>query len=323
MHSLKELQASTSSLTVLYVEDEALLREGMTLSLQKLFLAVDVAIDGQEAWELTQNKVYDLIITDISMPNMDGITLIRHLKDTNITTPIIVISAHNEVDKLLTLINLGVERFITKPVEKPMLVDALYSVCSAIINAKRAHAYQLELESKVRILNTQIKKEFVRQKKSKVKEVVPQSTESQESYFDLITPEDRDELIDLNEELDYDILLAFQNNKLTTEYVQRLSQKYERYGAIVSRYPIFNDVGLNLNTLATTIHDNLDTFIENIEHYRDLLESFNFVLISFRTNVWEQASNKPNFYDPSIISDITLITNMLSHVDDANDIEFF
>jgi len=326
MPTLRELQATTSSLTVLYAEDEELLRQGMTSSLEKLFRKVDVAVDGEEAWAMSQDQNYDLIITDISMPNMDGISLIQHLKKQNSTVPTIVISAHNEIDKLITLINLGVERFITKPVDKTKLIEALYSVCSAIVNTKRALEYKRELESKVRILNTQIKKDFVRLHKEhkKTQTQNTQSSEQQDSYFALITVEDKDELRDLNEELDYDILLAFQNNKLTAEYVERLANKYQNYGAIVSRYPIFTHVGTNLSLLGRSITDNMDAFIENIQNYRDLLESFNFVLISFRQNVWEEESSTPNFYDPSIISDIALISNMLNHVvDDENEIEFF
>ncbi len=126
-YTLSDLRNLTQELSILYVEDEAMLREGMVGSLRQLFKGVEVAEDGAIGLALYENSQYDLVITDISMPNMDGITMIRQIKSVNPEARIIVTSAQNDADKLLELINLGVDRFLTKPIDKTMLIVTVLS----------------------------------------------------------------------------------------------------------------------------------------------------------------------------------------------------
>lgn len=326
--ALKDLQAVTSELNVLYVEDEQMLREGLVGSLSKLFKTVEVAEDGAIGLELFRHGEFDLIITDISMPNMNGIEMIQAIKEINSIVPIIVTSAHNESDKLLELINLGVDRFLTKPINKIAMLDALYKLCSGIAAARQAETYKLELEQKVRILETKMKKEYVRAKQeapAAKKEAVPENGETvvTDDYFETLDPDHLDELVELNEELDSDVLLAFQNDNINAEYVYRLSAHIRRYGNILYSYHVFLNIGSSLSELSSELERNIDSFINNITVLRDLLESFNFTLINFRENVWEHKNKNPNFYDPSILSDVIMIINILEQKEVVSDIEFF
>lgn len=323
--SLSDLKYVTAGLCVLYVEDEAMLREGLSGSLRQLFHRVEVAEDGAMGLALYEKTHFDLIITDISMPNMDGIEMIRRIKEKGSDTRIIVTSAQNDAEKLLQLINLGVDRFLTKPINKTALIDALYSICHAIVSAKQAEAYRIELIQKARLLNTYLKKECLRTQKpaSSDAEASGKDEKPFEDYYSHIFPEEIDELADLNEELDYDILLAFQNDRVDPSYVTRLSERYRRYGAILLRHHAFTDVGLQLQSMSRDFETHQQLFIDRISSIRELLESFNFTLITFRKNVLETKSLHPTFYNPSLLSDVAMIQNLLSQTEVDGHIEFF
>lgn len=111
----RELADMSKNLTVLYVEDELLIQKKTKLLLETIFLRVDTAINGEEGLNAYQTKKYDLVITDIRMPKKDGISLIRDIKALNHEQSIIVTSAHDDSEKLLELICLGISSFIVKP----------------------------------------------------------------------------------------------------------------------------------------------------------------------------------------------------------------
>jgi len=323
--TLIELKQVTQELSVLYVEDEKMIRDGLLGSLKQLFKEVEVAEDGAIGWELYKNARFHLVITDISMPNMDGISMIDRIMEKNPEAHIIVTSAQNDAEKLLTLINLGVDRFLTKPISKINLINALYAVCSSITNKHQIKAYHLELEQKIRLLNTQIKKDHVKIKQAQAASSSEEKKANQlyDDYFSLLAQEDIDELIDLNEELDSNILLAFQNNRIDPTYVTRLAQRYSSYGNILCRYLAFNDIGAQVRLMSTELDAHQQTFIDHTSSILELLESFNFTLITFRKNVLEKESSHPTFYNPSILSDVAMIINLLSQIEVDGDIEFF
>jgi YesN/AraC family two-component response regulator len=319
--TLAELKLVTSELSVLYVEDEPMIRDGLYASLKQLFKEVEVAEDGSIGWEMYQNSHFHLVITDISMPNMDGISMIQHIKHKNPEAHIIVTSAQNDADKLLTLINLGVDRFLTKPLSKINLIDTLYAVCSTIDNKRKLKMYQLDMVKKIRLLETQVKKERIKKKLSSP-EVMSQD-DKKSDYFSHILPEEIDELRDLNEELDADILMSFQNNRIDHAYIVRIAQRYLRYGSVLNTHSLFLDVGSKLQTMSKNFEAHEDVFMENVMILSELLESFNFTLISFRKNVWESNSQTPTFYNDSLLSDIEMINNILTQTQSDGEIEFF
>ncbi|MBF0337505.1 MAG: hybrid sensor histidine kinase/response regulator [Nitrospirae bacterium] len=126
---LKEL---AQSLSILYAEDEDDMRNEYSKFYMKFFKRVDVARDGKEALELYKRDRYDIVITDIKMPMFDGIRLAREIKLINRKQPILITSAYNDSEYLLELINIGIDKFITKPINNEQLLDVLLKVCTAI-----------------------------------------------------------------------------------------------------------------------------------------------------------------------------------------------
>ncbi len=139
----------TKDLNVLYVEDDIALNDSITEILEDLFSSVTSKFNGVEALEAYKkyhekhNKYFDLIISDIKMPQMDGVTLTKEIYKLNNSQSVIIVSAHNETQFLIDLINIGVERFLQKPFTQMQLVDSLYS----IFNKKTKYSSIIKLDS--------------------------------------------------------------------------------------------------------------------------------------------------------------------------------
>ena len=128
----KEILAVTNSLHLLYVEDDALLRESSKELFSNFFETIDVAQDGAQALEMYENNSYDLIITDIFMPKMDGIELIRRIREQNLKLPIIVFSALSDATSMTSCISLNVDAYLLKPLILANFIEALERVALKI-----------------------------------------------------------------------------------------------------------------------------------------------------------------------------------------------
>lgn len=133
-----EMLRHTKALSILLVEDDTLMRQGLAEALEDCFFIVDQAENGLEGLQKYETylslrkKHYDIIISDIQMPHMDGVELSRALRALRDNQPIIILSAHTETEFLLALINIGISQFITKPVRYPEMFETLTRVCSKL-----------------------------------------------------------------------------------------------------------------------------------------------------------------------------------------------
>lgn len=134
MKNIKELFNLTKNLNILYVEDDIAFNAQTKEVLEDFFDLVDTAFNGLEALELynnyykTDQKYYDLVISDINMPKMDGITLTKEIYKINEDQPVIIVSAYNESEYLVELINIGVKRFLQKPFKQDQLLEVLFNI---------------------------------------------------------------------------------------------------------------------------------------------------------------------------------------------------
>jgi len=145
----------SQNLNILYVEDDKQLREETSDILEDFFLTIDCAENGQVALDMYNNykektsNFYDLVITDINMPIMDGMVLVKELTKVNSEQSIIVASAYNESSRLIELIHSGISNFIMKPLELSQLMDMLYKISKQVSNQKELIKYRESLEEKV------------------------------------------------------------------------------------------------------------------------------------------------------------------------------
>ncbi len=113
--------------TVLYVEDDLTLQKNIVETLSHFCGKVLMASDGDDAYDIyiaNQNKI-DLIITDINMPNTDGIAFSKSIREYDRNLPIIIISAYTDTDYLLDSIDLNIVKYITKPFTTKKIITLL------------------------------------------------------------------------------------------------------------------------------------------------------------------------------------------------------
>lgn len=129
------LLENAKDLKLLFAEDHDELREATTEILKTFFQKVDSVSNGEEAIKLyTKNgsDYYDIVLTDIKMPKLNGVLLTEAIYTINPKQIIIVLSAHDESSYLLPLINLGIERFVKKPIDYQELIEVLTNVAKKI-----------------------------------------------------------------------------------------------------------------------------------------------------------------------------------------------
>jgi CheY-like chemotaxis protein len=116
VEELKKSLLEYNNLSILYVDDEISIREQMKKVLGRIFQDVTTAIDGQDALTISGTRRFDVIVTDVQMPNMNGIELTRELLNVNPEQIIIVTTAFNQDSELMEIRNMGIKNIIEKPV---------------------------------------------------------------------------------------------------------------------------------------------------------------------------------------------------------------
>lgn len=119
-------------ISILLAEDEVELREMLCEYLQLFFNRVYSAACGNEAYDIYQQKRPNIILTDISMPNLDGLDMIAKIRKHDKNTKIIVMSAHSEQEKLLQAIKLHLEAYLIKPIKTDVLKNILLETVELI-----------------------------------------------------------------------------------------------------------------------------------------------------------------------------------------------
>src|SRR3989449_1183774 len=102
---------------VLVVDDELSLRKVLAATLQREGYEVQVASDGEEALAALDRDGADVVVTDLVMPRMDGLSLLRKVVASHPDVPVIVVTAHGRVDSAVEAMKAGAFDFVTKPFE--------------------------------------------------------------------------------------------------------------------------------------------------------------------------------------------------------------
>lgn len=113
---------------ILLIEDDINLNTVLADYLRSKGYGVETALDGQEGWELMSKKHFDIILTDIMMPNMNGWQLLKSLRDANNLTPVIVTSAKNDREDIIKGYHLGCDDYVTKPYSMDILICKIEAI---------------------------------------------------------------------------------------------------------------------------------------------------------------------------------------------------
>ena len=108
---------------VLIIEDEPRLAENIARSLREIAgYAVDIAHDGQEGLFLAESNEYDAILLDLMLPHLDGTQLLSRIRKAGQRTPVLVVTARDDKESVVALLNAGADDYLTKPFDLGELV---------------------------------------------------------------------------------------------------------------------------------------------------------------------------------------------------------
>lgn len=100
---------------VLVIEDEHKIAAAIKKGLEQESYTVDVTYDGQEGFDLATTEFYNVIILDIMLPKIDGLTLCRNLRTSDVHTPVLILTAKGELDDRVSGLNAGADDYLVKP----------------------------------------------------------------------------------------------------------------------------------------------------------------------------------------------------------------
>lgn len=125
------------SLKLLFVEDEKDIRINIKDAIGEEFALFETAFDGADGFEKYKKINPDIIITDISMPNVDGLEMINEIRKISPTVPIIILSAFSEKEKLFKAIDMSVCKYIVKPIDIEELLEVISDIAHRFVSVKK------------------------------------------------------------------------------------------------------------------------------------------------------------------------------------------
>ena len=140
---------------ILYVEDEKYLAEAVIHLLKKEKINVDWAADGEEGLELALKPNYDVIVLDIMLPKLSGLDILQTVRGRGIKTPIVMLSALNEVEDKIKGLDYGADDYLAKPFKTAELIARLRALVRrpALAEVEKLEYEDLKLDLTNRTLN--------------------------------------------------------------------------------------------------------------------------------------------------------------------------
>jgi len=135
-----------NNLTLLYVEDNTIIQKIVKEILQTHFKEIYITDDGEKGLKLYQEKNPDIVLADISMPNMNGLDMISNIKKLNPNQKIALLTGYNSITYLNKAINIGVDKYILKPIQPKQMLDALEDMVASLKIEYEQKKYKKDLE---------------------------------------------------------------------------------------------------------------------------------------------------------------------------------
>ncbi|RXJ87545.1 response regulator transcription factor [Arcobacter sp. CECT 8985] len=136
------LEEYCKDISILFVEDDNSIRKEMKELLKELFHTVEISNNGEDGWNKyqefynTNNKNFDIVLTDVKMPKIDGLELIKMIYKQNPSQIIIVLSGESETYHLIEFVNLGINHFLEKPLNYDNFINETFKLCEKIYKNK-------------------------------------------------------------------------------------------------------------------------------------------------------------------------------------------
>lgn len=138
-----------SAAKLLIVDDEELTVRLLTMSLQSDGYQIVTAFNGKQGLEVFKTEAPDIVLTDIKMPEMDGLEMLKKIKEMAPEKEVIIVTGHGDIDSTITALQYGASDFINKPVRDAALAIALERAKAKISIRKKLEEYTSRLEIKI------------------------------------------------------------------------------------------------------------------------------------------------------------------------------
>jgi PAS domain S-box-containing protein len=150
---------------ILLIDDEEGIRKLLGISLRDAGYPLVIAIDGEHGLELFQEEHPDIVVTDIKMPGVDGMEVLKRIKYVSPETEVIVITGHGEIELAIQSLQMDASDFITKPIHDEALFVALRRAEEKLAWRRSLRRYNETLKTKVREATEELRKNFQFQEK--------------------------------------------------------------------------------------------------------------------------------------------------------------
>lgn len=100
---------------ILIAEDEVEIARALKVLLEKNKCSVDIVHNGKDAWDYISQGKFDVVVLDIMMPEMDGLEVLRKMRDSHDTTPVMLLTAKSEIEDRVAGLNAGADDYLPKP----------------------------------------------------------------------------------------------------------------------------------------------------------------------------------------------------------------
>ncbi|MCC0629231.1 response regulator transcription factor [Clostridioides sp. ES-S-0108-01] len=203
---------------VLIVEDNKILLESVVEELSKHF-ETEKCEDGEEALYLVNQNIYDLVILDLMLPNINGIDVLKKMRVNNIDTPVLILTAKEALDDKVEAFTIGANDYLTKPFYMEELVARVYAILRTNGKIKERNG----LEFKSLYLDTLEKRVYVEKEEIKL----------QNKQFNLLEYFVLNKGSILLKEQIYDRIWGIDSDatiEIVEVYVSNLRKKLSKYG---------------------------------------------------------------------------------------------
>jgi len=153
-----ELLKFTKTLKVLYVEDNKEAQLAVCELLSLFFGDIVTADDGVDGLEKFQKNTFDMLISDIKMPRMNGIEMVKSIRKISPNIAIIMVTAHQESEYLLECIRCSVDGYLLKPIDMQQLEESIFKVANQIYCDRAAQDYEQHLEEQVKVRTQELER---------------------------------------------------------------------------------------------------------------------------------------------------------------------
>jgi len=283
MSVYKELKVFAKDLRILIVEDEKILNAELVEISKLFFKDVLFAYSGEDALKIYKQESMDIdiVLSDITMPGMDGVALSRKIKLLNDEQSIVILSAHSEMSYIVELIDIGIRQFVHKPFDDKELLFRLLKVSESITLMKAYKEHDAKSEKLIKV-TTENPNHTQTESKAVGHDVIAHKALNSESFMDSLQSDeflwlafenDIATLLELQEDFEY-IVSGFRLNSITQKMLFSFSKTLRKVHTIFMQMD-------SLTKISQTFLD-LIYFIEDLDYKRVTQEQINhFKMLEF------------------------------------------